>query len=213
MEKGDSTLQKEEDILEHATEYYKTLFGPSEKPLFDLDLDCWKQEERITEEENEDLTKPFSLKEIRVAIFTMETNTTPGPDHIPVEFYQKSWDSIKLDLFDMLTDFWGHKLDLGRLNYGIVTLTPKMKEANKIQQYRPICLLHVSFKIITKILMLRFENCMSKIIHRCQSAFIKGRNIMDGVMTLHEILHDVKHNKRDGVILKLDFEKVYDKIS
>jgi hypothetical protein len=88
-----------------------------------------------------------------------------------------------------------------------------MKEANKIQQYRPICLLHVSFKIITKILMLRFENCMSKIIHRCQSAFIKGRNIMDGVMTLHEILHDVKHNKRDGVILKLDFEKVYDKIS
>jgi hypothetical protein len=61
--------------------------------------------------------------------------------------------------------------------------------------------------------MLIFENCMSRIIHRCQSTFIIGRNIIDGVMTLHEILHDVKHNKSDGVILKLDFEEAYDKIS
>jgi hypothetical protein len=113
----------------------------------------------------------------------------------------------------MLNEFWAQKLDLGRLNYGIITLIPKLKEATRIQQYRPICLLNVSFKIITKILMLRFEGCMSRIIHRCQSAFIKGRNIMDGVMTLHEILHDVKNNKGDGLILKLDFEKAYDKIS
>jgi hypothetical protein len=120
-------------MLEHATKYYKTLFGPSEKPLFDLDPDCWKHEEKVIEEENEALTKPFSLEELRVAISTMEINTAPGPDHIHVEFYQKSWDSIKLDLFDMLTEFWGHKLDPGRLNYGIITLIPKTKEANKIQ--------------------------------------------------------------------------------
>jgi hypothetical protein len=36
---------------------------------------------------------------------------------------------------------------------------------------------------------------------------------MDGVMILHEIVHDVKVRKKDGVILKLDFEKAYDKIS
>jgi hypothetical protein len=120
---------------------------------------------------------------------------------------------IKHDLFDMLNEFWAQKLDLGRLNYGIITLIPKLKEATRIQQYRPIRLLNVSYKIITKILMLRFEGCMSRIINRCQSTFIKGRNIMDGVMTLHEILHDVKNKKRDGLILKLDFEKAYDKIS
>jgi hypothetical protein len=36
---------------------------------------------------------------------------------------------------------------------------------------------------------------------------------MDGVMILHEILHDVKWKKKDGLIVKLDFEKTYDKIS
>jgi hypothetical protein len=64
----------------------------------------------------------------------------------------------------MLDEFWDHKLDIGRLNYGIITLIPKSKEAAKIQQYRSICSLNVSFKIITKILMLWFEECMSRII-------------------------------------------------
>jgi hypothetical protein len=86
IENADTILQKEE-ILGHAIEYYKTLFGPSEKPLFDLDPDYWSQEEKVTEEENEALTKPFSLEELRVSIFTMETNTAPGPDHMPIEFY------------------------------------------------------------------------------------------------------------------------------
>jgi hypothetical protein len=61
--------------------------------------------------------------------------------------------------------------------------------------------------------MLRFEDCMSRIISSSQNAFIKGRNIMDGVLCLHEILHDTRVRKKDGIVLKLDFEKAYDKIN
>jgi hypothetical protein len=114
---------------------------------------------------------------------------------------------------EMVHEFWSHELEVDRLNYGVITLIPKPKEALKIQQYRPICLLNVSYKIITKALMLRFEDCMSRIINRSQNAFIKGRNIMEGVLSLHEIIHDTKRKRKDGVILKLDFEKAYDKIS
>jgi len=65
----------------------------------------------------------------------------------------------------------------------------------------------------TKALMLRMEKSMSKIISKSQNAFIKGRNIMDGVMSLHEILHDTKVRKKEGLVLKLEFEKAYDKIN
>jgi hypothetical protein len=99
-----------------------------------------------------------------------------------------------------------------RLNYGVITLIPKIKEVSKIQQYMPICLLNVSYNIITKVVMLRFEDCMSRIINRSQNAFIKDRNIMDGVLSLHEIIHETRRKKKDGTILKLDFEKAYDKI-
>jgi hypothetical protein len=213
LEKEGESIDKEDDIIKHATYYYKDLFGPSESPIFSLDPDCWDQNEKITEEENIQLTKPFTDDEIKKVIKSMKGNRAPGPDHIPVEFYQSCWEIIKVDIMDMIQEFWNHELDVDILNYGVITLIPKIKEASKIQQYRPICLLNVSYKIITKALMLRFEDCMSRIISKSQNAFIKGRNIMDGVLSLHEILHETKRKKMDGIILKLDFEKAYDKIS
>ena len=112
----------------------------------------------------------------------------------------------------MFNDFQEGKMDIGRFNYAIITLLPKIKDANRIQQYRPICLLNVIFKVSTKALMLRLEKVMSRIINKCQSGFLKDRNIMDAIMVLHEILHDTKVKKKDGLVLKLDFEKTYDKI-
>ena len=52
-----------------------------------------------------------------------------------------------------------------------------------------------------------------KKILNTQSVFLKGRNIMNGVLALHEILHETKRNNEVGIVLKLDFEKAYDKVS
>jgi uncharacterized protein with PQ loop repeat len=79
-------------------------------------------------------------------------------------------------LFD---NFYHMRLDIGRFNYGIITLLPKVKETNTIKQYRPICLLNVVYKIFTKALILRLDKVMGKIINRSQSGFLKDRNIMD----------------------------------
>ena len=51
-----------------------------------------------------------------------------------------------------------------------------------------------------------------KLIQPSQSAFMKDRNILDGVVILHETIHKMHRKKLDGVILKLDFEKAYDKV-
>jgi hypothetical protein len=143
----------------------------------------------------------------------MEKNSAPGLDHFPIEFYQHCWEIIREDLIALFADFYHMKLDIGRINYGIITLLPKIKEANTIKQYRPICLLNVIYKIFTKALMLRLDKVMGRIINRSQSGFLKDRNIMDGILAMHEILHDTRIKKKDSLILKLDFEKAYDKLS
>jgi hypothetical protein len=51
-----------------------------------------------------------------------------------------------------------------------------------------------------------------RIIHKSQTAFLKGRNIINSVLALHEILHEIKKNRKIEVVLKLDFEKAYDKV-
>jgi hypothetical protein len=51
------------------------------------------------------------------------------------------------------------------------------------------------------------------LISNTQKVFIPGRYILEGVITPHKILHELRVKKLPGIILKLDFEKAYDKVS
>jgi hypothetical protein len=54
---------------------------------------------------------------------------------------------------------------------------------------------------------------VSKVIGPSQSAFFPGRNILEGVVVLRETLHEMRRKKQKGIILKLAFKKVYDKVN
>ena len=66
----------------------KNLFGPEIGNTFPLDPSLWNDEEKVNEEENSALTKPFTEEEIKSALVMMEKNKAAGPDKIPIEFYQ-----------------------------------------------------------------------------------------------------------------------------
>jgi hypothetical protein len=80
------------------------------------------------------------------------------------------------------------------------------KEIIDIRYFRPICLLNVSFKIFTKVAVDMIIGTFGELIRPSQTGFMPGRNIMEGVVILHETIHD-------RVILKLDIEKGYDKVN
>ena len=94
---------------------------------------------------------PFSEKEVFEVISQMKNNKAPGPNGFPVEFYKKCWHIIKGDLLPLFNDLFSGQLHLFQLNFGTITLLPKKIEAVRIKQFRPICLLNVSFKKFTKV--------------------------------------------------------------
>src|SRR4051794_38058650 len=112
---------------------------------------------QISNLESEMLFAEFTMEEIKEVVFQMEKYKSPGPDGLPADFYQHFWEVVKWDLKAWLDDFHKGALDLARLNFGIITLIPKVKDARQIQNFRPICLLNVSFKIITKVLINRLS--------------------------------------------------------
>jgi hypothetical protein len=65
----------------------------------------------------------------------MEENKAIGPDSISIEFYQHTWGVIKDDIVELFNDFHNGNLDVSILNYGVITLLPKVADAEKIQQY------------------------------------------------------------------------------
>jgi hypothetical protein len=112
----------------------------------------------------------------------------------------------------MCHDLYAGDLLIFSLNFGVITLIPKAQDATRIQQYRPICLLNVSFKIFTKVATIRLNSVVDHIIKPTQTAFMRGCNILEGVVILHDTIHELHRKKQNGVILKIDFKKAYDKV-
>ena len=95
----------------------------------------------------------------------------------------------------------------------MLTLIPQVKGADLITQFRPIALINNFAKLPAKGLATRLSPIAHRVISLFQSAFIKGRYILDGVLCLHEIVHDLWIQGSKVVVLKLDFEKAYDPVS
>ncbi|GLT48339.1 hypothetical protein SLA2020_219710 [Shorea laevis] len=69
------------------------------------------------------------------------------------------------------------------------------------------------YKILAKILANRLKKVLESIIREQQMAFIRGRQLMDGVVIANEVIDEAKKKKKKSFLLKIDFEKAYDKVS
>ena len=113
---------------------------------------------------------------------------------------------------ELFSELHKGQLELFCINFGEIILLPKVIDAERIQQYRPISLLNVCFNIFTKVATIRLNSVADHVVRPTQTAFMQGQYILDGVVTLHETIHEMHRKRLNGVILKIDFEKAYDKI-
>jgi hypothetical protein len=213
LESPNGLVFDQKGMMGIAVDFYKNLFAKEPEVPVKLGLSFWDEKDKVFAEENSALLAPFSEEEIKNAVFSCYPEGAPGPDGLPFLFFQKFWDLIKKDLVDMFVDFHEENLDLYRLNCALVTLIPKVGDATNMKQFRPISLLNCSFKIFSKILTLRLSAVVQRIVAPTQSAFIKGRYILESVVVAHEIVHSINKSGEKGVVLKLDYEKAYDRVS
>jgi hypothetical protein len=100
------------------------------------------------------------------------------------------------------------EVNLARLNFAKIIHIPKEEGANTLKKFRPISLINCSFKIFAKALNNRLERVCDKLLAPNQIAFVRGRYILQSVVSTHEILHDSIKSKEKGLVLKLDYEKI-----
>ncbi|RVW79590.1 Transposon TX1 uncharacterized 149 kDa protein [Vitis vinifera] len=115
------------------------------------------QFDQISQQEAENLERPFTEDEIHVALMEMNGDKAPSPDGFTMDFWQSCWDFIKEEILEMFKDFYEHSSFLKSLNNTFLVLIPKKSGAKDLGDFRPISLLGGLYNLLAKVLANRLK--------------------------------------------------------
>lgn len=155
----------------------------------------------------------ISVDEISKALYSFPPNKCPGPDGFGVEFYQafaKKLTPILLRMFNY--SFSRGSLPDSLYEANICVIPKKGRDLLDPANYRPISLLNLDHKILTKILSIRLNKFITDIIHPDQVGFIPGRHSFGNVRKLLNLIYSDRTPNKKSAILTLDAHKAFDSI-
>nr|CCI55298.1 PH01B001G05.21 [Phyllostachys edulis] len=98
------------------------------------------------------------------------------------------------------------------LNTANIVLIPKKEGADRVQDYRPISLIHGLGKWIAKTLALQVAPFLDNLVSQAQSAFIKMRSIHDNFLFVRNLVRRLHCSRTPTLFLKLDIAKAFDSV-
>ena len=206
--------RKTEDILDYVHQYYSKLYtrenihSAKEEDILNLITN------KINEIERQNCDKEISIEELTNALKGMNRNKSPGIDGITVEFYIKFWDKLKHLLHKVIISIQEEQQLSRSMKKGIISLFYKKKgDKTDIKNFRPISLLNVDYKIISKALANRLKLVMESIISPEQTCCVPGRDIADNIMSIRDVIDYIDFKKEEGFLIKIDQEKAFDRVS
>ncbi|KAJ9557765.1 hypothetical protein OSB04_012379, partial [Centaurea solstitialis] len=156
--------------------------------------------------DNSMLVAPFSEEEIKCAVWDCGSEKVPGPDGFSFKFYKHCWEIIKGDVISLVRQFEKDGKFSEGCNSLFISLFPKKNDALSLRDYRLISLIDL-------LLMERLKKVVGKIVSMEQSAYVEGRQILDGPLMVNEVCGWAKRAKKRILLFKVDFEKAFDSIS
>lgn len=102
---------------------------------------------------------------------------------------------------------------MDKLKQGVITLLPKPdKDHFLLENWRPITLLNVDYKILSLIVARRLKKGLSQIINETQTGFMANRHISCNMRLILDLIDYSEYVESDAVILSLDFYKAFDTV-
>jgi hypothetical protein len=68
------------------------------------------------------------------------------------------------------------------------------------------------YKILAKLLANRLRRVIMSVISESQTAFVTGRQILDGLLIANEVVDEARKSKKELMLFKVDFEKAYESV-
>ena len=202
-----------EKILENFKSYYENLFRYENVDIDSMN-DLLTDLPTINENDKTYLGKKITKEEIVSSLKSFQNAKSPGCDGLTKEFYL-AFINILLPVLCTLYDviYESGKLSPSQKVSYITLLCKDANHPEQMTNYRPISLLNVDNKILTKALSKRLESVLEQIIHPDQSCGVPNRSIIDNCHLIRDIINYADLKNVNGILLSLDQEKAFDKVS
>ena len=144
----------------------------------------------------------------------MPNNKSPGNDGLTKEFYGVFWDDLKTPLISSFKSaFVKGELSNSQKQAVIKLIEKKDKDKRLIQNWRPISLLNVDLKILSKALANRIKKYLPFLISSNQTAYVEGRFISEGGRLFSDILQVTDFLNIRGLVVTVDIQKAFDSVN
>ncbi|KAJ9548459.1 hypothetical protein OSB04_021002 [Centaurea solstitialis] len=167
----------------------------------------------LSSDQSDFLEATFSSDEIKQTVWACDGDKAQGSDGFSFSFIKSHWEILRSDIIGAVSEFYDSASLPRGANSSFLALVPKSKDLIYISDYRPISLIGATYKIIAKLLSSRLQAVIHSIIGKEQTAFIKGRSILEGPMILNEIISWAKRSKQQMLLFKIDLEKAFDSLN
>ena len=208
-----SSVTSSKGILDAFRDFYFKLFTEE-----DIDLD-------LADTFCEDLPKlsqldlltcegPIRKEEIFFAIKHMSNNKSPGCDGLTKEFYFTFFNLIGDHLVSLYNSIFdkGELSDSQKLSY-ISLLCKDKNNSSNMKNWRPISLLNIDYKILSKVITNRLGKVLDKLVGIDQTCSVKGRSIFENCHLLRNIVDYVNQKDLKCSFISLDQEKAFDRVN
>lgn len=96
---------------------------------------------------------------------------------------------------------------------GVISLIPKKGlDRRMVKNWRPITLLNMDYKIFTKAVAMRLQQCVQQIVHKNQNGFVARRQIGTNIRTIQDVIDSSRDSGSQAFILALDYKKAFDSL-
>ena len=169
---------------------------------------------RISDDHIEILDQEITKDELHAALKKMRLDTSPGIDGLSVSFMVNFWELVGDLVFESIRyAFQSERFSVSQCR-GVIKLIPKKsKNPHFLKNLRPITLLNIDYKMLTKALAVHLQDIMQDTIDNDQNAFIKHRLIGNNVMDLYSVISAAEENNEEAILILLDIEKAFDTIN
>ncbi|XP_062112554.1 uncharacterized protein LOC133823726 [Humulus lupulus] len=206
-------IDKPEEIQQAFLSYYQNLLGTSMSNRSKVFQSVVAAGLLLSEEHIQVLQQPFTIQEVKDAIFAIPGMKAPGPDGFGSYFYHDNWDLVGEGVGTAVINFLNTGKILKEINTTTITLIPKVKCPDSVKDFRPISCCNVIYKAATKVICSRLRQILPEIIAENQGGFVHGRYIAHNTMVCQDIVrHYGRKNCKPSCMIKIDLRKAYDTI-